>query len=155
MGSEGGASVADLMRLLLEDRQRREEEMAAAMQQREQQAELEKEQMREQMEVLRRLVEASQHREGAHVPRTSSEHEAKLAPQLTGKAQQAYAAMSSTDAGDYEALKAAILRRYDINQEAYRQRFRTATKKEEETVAELATRLRDLLGKWRVAQQLT
>ena len=34
----------------------------------------------------------------------------KLAPQLTGKVQQAYAAMSTEDAGDYQALKEAILR---------------------------------------------
>ena len=35
----------------------------------------------------------------------------KVAPQLTGKAQQAYAAVSVTDASDYDAVKAAILRR--------------------------------------------
>lgn len=34
----------------------------------------------------------------------------RLAPQLVGKAQQAYAGMSVADAGDYEKLKAAILR---------------------------------------------
>ena len=49
-----------------------------------------------------------------------------LAPQLTGKAQQAYAAMDTTQAADYCAMKDAILLRYDINGEAYRQRFRQA-----------------------------
>jgi len=49
----------------------------------------------------------------------------KLAPQLVGKAQQAYAAMSADDAADYDKLKKAILRRYDINEESYRQRFRS------------------------------
>ena len=34
----------------------------------------------------------------------------KLAPQLSGKAQQAYAAMSSEEAVDYERVKAAILK---------------------------------------------
>ena len=53
----------------------------------------------------------------------------KLAPQLTGKAQQAYAAMGAEDAGEYTALKEAILRRYDISEETYRQRFRALTKK--------------------------
>ena len=43
-----------------------------------------------------------------------------LAPQLTGKAQLAYAAVSPADVGDYSAVKAAILARYDINTEAYR-----------------------------------
>ena len=37
-----------------------------------------------------------------------------LAPQLMGKAQQAYAALSAEDVGDYPALKAAILQRYNI-----------------------------------------
>ena len=72
----------------------------------------------------------------------------KLAPQLTGKAQQAYAAMSTEHAGDYEALKDAILRRYDISEETYRQRFKAATKKEDEVVSELAVWLNDLLQKW-------
>ena len=49
----------------------------------------------------------------------------KLAPQLSGKAQQAYAAMSSEEAVDYERVKAAILKRYDINEETYRLRFRS------------------------------
>ncbi len=40
-----------------------------------------------------------------------------LAPQLTGKVQQAYAVMSSTNAADYQGLKEAILQRYDINNE--------------------------------------
>ena len=40
----------------------------------------------------------------------------KLAPQLTGRAQQAYAAMPSEEAGDYALVKAAILQRYDISE---------------------------------------
>jgi len=39
----------------------------------------------------------------------------KLAPQLSGKAQKAYAAMESEQATDYAQVKEAILRRYDIN----------------------------------------
>ena len=42
----------------------------------------------------------------------------KLAPQLVGKAQQAYAAMQPDKARDYGELKAAILRRYDITEES-------------------------------------
>ena len=47
----------------------------------------------------------------------------KLAPQLTGKAQQAYAALQPDETKTYETVKAAILRRYNINEETYRQRF--------------------------------
>ena len=40
----------------------------------------------------------------------------------------AFAAMSSTKAKDYDAIKATVLARYDINKETYHQRFRSATK---------------------------
>ena len=47
----------------------------------------------------------------------------QLASQLTGKAQQAYAAVPPEDAKSYDSVKEAILRRYDINEETYRERF--------------------------------
>ena len=72
----------------------------------------------------------------------------KLAPQLTGKAQQAYAAMEQTAAIKYEEVKAAILRRYEINEETYQQRFRTATRKSSEKGRELVVRLQDSAKKW-------
>ena len=68
----------------------------------------------------------------------------KLATQLSGRAQQAYAAMPSEISGDYDEVKSAILRRYDITEETYRQRFRAASKKEGETYRELSMRLLDL-----------
>ena len=72
----------------------------------------------------------------------------KLAPQLTGKAQQAYAAMPTADVGKYDDVKAAILRRYDINSETYRQRFRSIHLNEGESHRDMATRLSDLIDKW-------
>ena len=72
----------------------------------------------------------------------------KLAPQLTGKAQQAYALLPTDQALDYDVVKAAILRRYDITEETYCQRFRASTKGVEEMHRELATRLGDLANKW-------
>ena len=147
-------------------------------------AEEEKALMREQMEMLTRLVGESRQVEETrtNVSQGSKEGEAKLvkltvqddiesylvmfervmrayeakenrwavklAPQLTGKAQQAYAAMRAEDAGTYQLLKEAILRHYDISDETYRQRFRETVKKEDETVSELAVRLDDLLQKW-------
>ena len=71
-----------------------------------------------------------------------------LAPQLTGKAQLAFAALSSTEAKDYDAIKAAILARYDVNEETYRRRFRSAVKQRDETYRELSIRLLDLQNKW-------
>ena len=43
-----------------------------------------------------------------------------LAPQLTGRAQKAFAAMGEDQAGNDDALKAAFLKRYNVNEEAYR-----------------------------------
>lgn len=46
-----------------------------------------------------------------------------IAALLTGKAQQASAAMNTTEAADYHIMKNAILFRYDISCDAYQQRF--------------------------------
>ena len=73
---------------------------------------------------------------------------AKLAPQLTGRAQQAYAAMPAGEALVYQDVKKAVLRRYDINMETFHQRFRAARRKDGEGYMELATRLGDLFWKW-------
>ncbi len=72
----------------------------------------------------------------------------KLAPQLIGKAQQAYAALTTEEAADYEKFKKAILIRYDINEESYRKQFRTAKKADSETNRELKARLDNLAAKW-------
>ncbi len=71
-----------------------------------------------------------------------------LAPQLTGKAQLAFAALPSADSAKYAAIKTAILARYDVNEESYRRRFRTTTRTKDETNWELAVRLMDLQSKW-------
>ena len=65
----------------------------------------------------------------------------KLAPQLTGKAQQAYAALPPDEAKTYDAVKRAILRRYNINEETYRQRFHKLKARDGESPKELLTRL--------------
>ena len=67
-----------------------------------------------------------------------------IAPQLTEKAQQSYAAMNATEAAEDWVMKDAILLRYDINCEAYWQRFRLMKQQEEETPRELVTQLCDL-----------
>ena len=72
----------------------------------------------------------------------------KLAPQLSGKAQKAYTALSAEDAVEYDKVKDAILARYDINLETYRRRFREATKGPEETYRQLATRILDSAKQW-------
>ena len=72
----------------------------------------------------------------------------RLAPQLTGKVQQAYAAMSAEGATDYQQVKIAILRWYNISKETHHRRFRMARKKDGETLCEMVIRLYDLVRKW-------
>ena len=71
-----------------------------------------------------------------------------LAPQLTGKARLANAAMTDADAKNYDQVKAAIFQRYDINEETYCRRFRAIKPLENETPVELAIRVQDLAEKW-------
>lgn len=54
----------------------------------------------------------------------------RLSPQLTGKAQQVYAAMPTMDASQYDDAKVAVLRRYNINVETYHQHLHEAWLKE-------------------------
>ena len=67
-----------------------------------------------------------------------------LGPQLTGKAQQAYAAIRSKQSKDFTKLKDAMFKRYDINEEMYCQRFRAAKAKEGESPIEIVTRLMNI-----------
>ena len=64
---------------------------------------------------------------------------ATLAPQLTGKARLAYAAMNDADARGYDRVKAVIFQSY--NEETYRQRFCGVQPKENETLVELVIRV--------------
>ena len=61
-----------------------------------------------------------------------------LAPQLTRKAKQAYAAVAADSARVYDTLKAPILRQYNINKDTCRQHFRAAKLKAGETPRKLA-----------------
>ena len=61
----------------------------------------------------------------------------KLAPQLTRKAQKAF----EVEASDYDQLKKAILKRYNISGETYRQRLRTTVRNSDESNQEMAVEL--------------
>jgi hypothetical protein len=171
--------VAELLKIMIDDRRKREEEIAQERERRDREMDARVREMSQQMELMRELVEKNQNgREGRENVLTSGEHlrltklsdqddieaylttfermmkaykveKAKwvylLAPQLTGKAQQAYAAMAGEDAGDYDSLKGAILKRYNVNDESYRMRFRSVAKRQEESYQEMATRTMDLL----------
>ena len=72
----------------------------------------------------------------------------KLAPYLSGRAQEVYGSLAAEAAANYEQLKEAILVRYGIREETYRMRFRSTKKKAEETYRELGNRLQDTAKKW-------
>ncbi|XP_071490086.1 uncharacterized protein [Diadema antillarum] len=72
----------------------------------------------------------------------------QLAPLLSGKAREAYARLSLESSRDYDAVKAAILRRYDLTPDAYRVKFRELRVDKEETYTEFSVKLSDLLGRW-------
>ena len=67
----------------------------------------------------------------------------KLAPQLTGKAQQAYAALPPEEAKVYDTFKAVILHRYNTNEDrdVLKMFFWSLEMKTEETLWELVRTL--------------
>ncbi len=56
---------------------------------------------------------------------------------ITGKAQEAYAALMMEDRKDYNKVKIAILKAYELVPEAYRQRFRSWRKGDRQTHSEV------------------
>ncbi|XP_068073009.1 uncharacterized protein [Danio rerio] len=71
-----------------------------------------------------------------------------LIPLLTGKARAAYVHMDVDESLNYDELKSAVLRKYDISRETYRQRFRSLEVEHLESPKELYVRLKELYGKW-------
>ncbi|XP_047229854.1 zinc finger protein 445-like isoform X2 [Girardinichthys multiradiatus] len=72
----------------------------------------------------------------------------RLVPHLTSRARTAYVAMAAEDSCDYAEVKAAILTKYEINEEMYRQRFREPEVHVNETPREFYNHLKDLYLKW-------
>lgn len=72
----------------------------------------------------------------------------QLAPELTGRAQQAYTALPPEEAKTYDLVKEAILSWYDINEETYHQMFRKLRPKDGESPQELITHLKVLATRW-------
>ena len=55
---------------------------------------------------------------------------------LTGKAQRAYATLPTENCADYNLVKAAVLKSFELVPEAYRQKFRTQRKTENQSYVE-------------------
>ena len=66
---------------------------------------------------------------------------------LTGKAMDIYTELSTKQAADYDFVKEAILKRYELVPEAYRQKFRNFQKRDQ-TYIEFARQKEQLFDRW-------
>ena len=67
---------------------------------------------------------------------------------LTGKAQRACATLPTENCADYELVKAAVLKSFELVPEAYRQKFRTQRKTENQSYVEFLREKENALDKW-------
>ncbi|XP_024908484.1 uncharacterized protein LOC103397242 [Cynoglossus semilaevis] len=73
---------------------------------------------------------------------------------FTGKAQEAYSALSSTDSKIYVKVKAAVLKAYELVPEAYRQHFRGVRKREQQTHVEFVREMVLQFNRWCSASEV-
>ncbi|XP_075188552.1 uncharacterized protein LOC142270515 [Anomaloglossus baeobatrachus] len=71
-----------------------------------------------------------------------------LIPVLRGKALEVFASLPEEQAGDYEAIKQALIRKYQLTPEVYRQRFRTLQRGPHESNRDVVERLRANFDQW-------
>ena len=67
---------------------------------------------------------------------------------LIGKASEAFSTLSVDNSSDYDKVKAAILKAYELVPEAYRQKFRNTRKANEQTHVEFAREQEQLFDRW-------
>lgn len=67
---------------------------------------------------------------------------------VTGRAQEAYSALSATDCQDYVTVKNVILRAYELVPEAYRARFRTLRRGDRQPHVDFARELLTQFNRW-------
>ena len=73
---------------------------------------------------------------------------------LTGKAQRAYATLPTENCADYDLVKAAVLKSFELVPEAYRQKFRTQRKTENQSYVEFLREKENALDKWCDAKRI-
>ncbi len=74
---------------------------------------------------------------------------------LVGKAQEVCSALTIEQSLDYDSVKAAVLRAYELVPEAYRQKFRRHVKNPSQTFVEFAREKTTLFEKWCAASKIT
>lgn len=73
---------------------------------------------------------------------------ARMAPLLKGRARDAYIKLPVSQAANFDAIKEALLHKYQLSASAYRQKFRSARKEGDETSLSLWDRLTLWLERW-------
>ena len=73
---------------------------------------------------------------------------------LKGKAQHAYSALSADDCADYNAVKSAVLKAYELVPEAYRQKFRNLRKPDYQTHVEFAHEKEVFFERWCTSKEV-
>ncbi|XP_046568632.1 uncharacterized protein LOC124277024 [Haliotis rubra] len=71
-----------------------------------------------------------------------------LSALLTGKALEVYSRSEFEAANDYQALKQALLRRFRLNDEGFRMKFRNSKIEADESCVQFIARLRNYLSRW-------
>ena len=71
-----------------------------------------------------------------------------LSPLLTGKGLQVYSSMPATEANDFKGLKTALLKRYQLTEDGFRNKFRTSKPESAETVFQFVARLSRYFKRW-------
>ena len=77
-----------------------------------------------------------------------SEWTIHLVPLLTGKALEAYSRLSDGESGRYGRSKKAVLKRYELTSEAYRDKFRQTRQKTDESFKDYQVRPEKYLAHW-------
>ena len=73
---------------------------------------------------------------------------------LKGKAQETFAALSVDDSSDYDVVKSAILKAYELVPEAYRQKLRNYKKDDKQTYVEFANQAEVYFDRWCSAKKV-
>ena len=73
---------------------------------------------------------------------------AYLSALLKGRALEVYDRLSVADANDYEKLKDALLKNFDMTERGFRKKFRNDRPERSETFIQFGSRLRSYLDKW-------
>ena len=71
-----------------------------------------------------------------------------LGPLLTGKGLQVYSSLAPTEIDDYQQLKAALLRRYNLTEEGFRHKFKDAEPEKGETFFQYTARVTRYFERW-------